>query len=372
MSEARTKTFFDISIGGEAAGRIVFELYSDVVPKTAENFMKLCEGKSGFAKSKPEVPLCYKGSIFHRVIKSFMLQFGDFTNFDGTGGESIYGEKFEDENFTVQHDKPFLLSMANAGANTNGSQAFITCVPTPHLDGKHTVFGEVIQGKRLVRAIENIATDDADKPTKEVRVEDCGVLPSDYTVPEDAEAIPTDAYGDNYEENLNDDSKVDTSDVNSVLKAVNRVKEIGTEQFKEKNFEVAIAKYEKSSQMLKHYFPKDLPEEDVKRVDALKVSLFLNIALVSLKIKNYSRTLSAATEALHAENTDDKSKAKALYRRGLAYYHTKSWEMAVTDLELASSFQPHDTAITNALKDAKLERKKMIAKQKKSLSKMFS
>ncbi|QEU59016.1 Cpr6 [Kluyveromyces lactis] len=372
MSETRPKTFFDISIEGKPAGRIVFELYSDVVPKTAENFLKLCEGNSGFAKSKPDIPLSYKGSIFHRVIKSFMCQFGDFTNFNGTGGESIYGEKFEDENFTLKHDKPFLLSMANAGANTNGSQCFITCIPTPHLDGKHVVFGEVIQGKRLVRTIENIATDEADKPAKEVKIEDCGVLPSDYTVPEDAEATPTDAYGDNYEENIADDSKVDPNDVGSVLNAVETVKEIGTKQFKEKNFEVALAKYEKSSQMLKQYFPQDLPEEDVEKIDALRVSLFLNIALVSLKSQNYSRTLSAATEALHADNTDDKSKAKALYRRGLAYYYTKNAEMAVTDLELATTYQPHDTAIIKALQDAKKAKKELIAKQKKSLSKMFS
>lgn len=371
MSEARPKTFFDISIGGEPAGRIVFELYSDVVPKTAENFVKLCEGKSGFAKTKPDVPLSYKGSIFHRVIKSFMCQFGDFTNFDGTGGESIYGEKFEDESFTIKHDKPFLLSMANAGANTNGSQAFITCGPTPHLNGKHVVFGEVIQGKRLVRVIEKIETDDYDKPKKEVKIEDCGILPSDYQVPADAEATPADKYGDNYEENLSDDIKVDLKDVNSVLKAVEAVKAIGTQQFKEKNFEVALEKYEKSSIMLRQFFPEDLPEEDILRVDTLRVSIFLNIAVTASKLKNYSRTLSAATEALHADNINDKSKAKALYHRGLAYYNTKNPEMAVTDLELASSYDAQNAAIQKALQEARVASKKLLEQQKKSLSKMF-
>ena len=154
----RPKTFFDISIGGKPQGRIVFELYNDIVPKTAENFLKLCEGNAGMAKTKPDVPLSYKGSIFHRVIKDFMCQFGDFTNFNGTGGESIYGEKFEDENFTVKHDKPFLLSMANAGPNTNGSQFFITTVPCPWLDGKHVVFGEVVDGYDIVKKVESLGS----------------------------------------------------------------------------------------------------------------------------------------------------------------------------------------------------------------------
>lgn len=368
----RPKAFFDISIGGEDSGRIVFEVYRDVVPKTADNFLKLCEGNSGFAKSKPDVPLSYKGSIFHRVIKSFMCQFGDFTNFDGTGGESIYGEKFEDENFTLKHDKPFLLSMANAGANTNGSQAFITCVPTPHLDGKHVVFGEVIEGKRLVRTIEKLKTDAGDKPEREVKIQDCGLLPEDYEVPADAEATPTDEFGDNYEENLADDSKVDINSLDSVLKAVETVKEIGTNLFKQQKFEAALRKYEKSSEFLKQFFPEDLSAEDAKRVDALKVSLFLNIALTALKSKNYGKVLAATTEALHGENVDDKSKAKALYRRGLAYYYTKNPEMAVTDLEFATTYQPNDGAILKAVADARKQKKELLAKQKKSLSRMFS
>lgn len=371
MTESRPKAFFDISIGGEKAGRIVFELYEDVVPKTAENFLKLCEGKSGYAKSKPDIPLSYKGSIFHRVIKSFMCQFGDFTNFNGTGGESIYGEKFEDENFTLKHDRPFLLSMANAGPNTNGSQVFITCAPTPHLDGKHVVFGEVIEGKRLVRTIEKISTDEADKPTRDVKIEDCGILPNDYVVSPSAEATPTDEYGDNFEENLEDDPKVDMNDVDSVLHAVESVKEIGTKLFKDQNYEVALRKYEKSSELLKQYFPEDLPEETIKKIDALRVSIFLNIALTSLKSKNYSKVLTATTEVLHADNADDKSKAKALYRRGLAYYYTKNPEMAVTDLEFATTYQPKDAAILKTLDDARKAKKEQIAKQKKSLSKMF-
>ncbi|KAJ3492237.1 hypothetical protein NLI96_g125 [Meripilus lineatus] len=161
-----SNVFFDISIAGTPAGRVVFKLFDDVVPKTARNFRELATGQNGFG---------YAGSKFHRVIPSFMLQGGDFTRGNGTGGKSIYGEKFADENFILKHTKPGQLSMANAGPNTNGSQFFITTIKTDWLDGKHVVFGEVVSGLDIVQAVEKVGSSSG-KTSREVVITASGVV----------------------------------------------------------------------------------------------------------------------------------------------------------------------------------------------------
>ena len=174
MSGGEPHVFMDISIGGQPAGRMVFKLFKSIVPRTAENFRCLCTGEKGVGRTTKK-PLHYKNSIFHRIIPNFMCQGGDFQRGDGTGGESIYGGKFADENFTVRHTSPGLLSMANAGPGTNGSQFFICTSVADWLDGKHVVFGSVTKGMDVVKTIERVGSRQGDTAAPVV-IAKCGQL----------------------------------------------------------------------------------------------------------------------------------------------------------------------------------------------------
>jgi len=336
--------FFDISIDGIPSGRILMELFQDLVPKTTENFRQLCTGEAGMG---------YKDSIFHRCIKGFMLQGGDFTNFNGTGGRSIYGDKFEDEAFHGSHDTPGLLSMANAGKDTNGSQFFITVAPCQHLDGKHVIFGKVVKGMDCVREIEYLETAEGDKPVKEVKIIECGQIMEGEDDGMSKWIDERDPFPANPEDSQ------DIRLVSEKIKAAQSIRAIGNEYFKERNFDRALQKYSKALKYLHEDFPSPDEQSDM---DNAKVHLYNNLAAVYLQTKNYAKVIENCENVLKTEPKN----GKALSRRGQAHYFGKDYDEAIEDLKLAHTLMPEDTKVVKSLNAARKKRKEIQTKQMKA------
>ncbi|KOS45707.1 hypothetical protein ACN38_g3308 [Penicillium nordicum] len=350
----RSRVFFDIKIGDGEPNRVAFELFNDVVPKTADNFRALC-------------------SIFHRVIKQFMIQGGDFTAFNGTGGESIYGEKFPDENFDLKHDRPFLLSMANSGPGTNGSQFFVTTVPTPHLDGKHVVFGEVINGKSVIRKIENMKTQ-SDKPFQDVTIMDCGELSgADY---ENATKRQQDATGDPYED-FTEDHQGEALTAPLCFKIASDLKGFGNAAFKSGDLNLGLDKYQKGLRYLNE-FPEpeeNDPKELGEQMKALRFALHSNSSLLGNKLQKFRQAQNWATYALQVADSakaKDADKAKAYYRRAVAHEGLKEEDAALKDLQEAEKLAPGDAGIVNEIAKVKKTVKDREAKDKAAAKKFFS
>nr|POE54361.1 41 kda peptidyl-prolyl cis-trans isomerase [Quercus suber] len=371
-SAKRTNVFFEIAIGGQSKGKVVFQLYDEVVPKTTANFRALCTGENGNGQSG--IPLHYKNSAFHRVIKGFMIQGGDFTAGDGTGGESIYGEKFADENFELKHTKPFLLSMANAGPGTNGSQFFVTTVPTPHLDGKHVVFGEVVVGKSIIREVENTKTGANDKPEHSCVIVDCGMVPEGVEPQEFAKKEP-DSTGDTYEDFPEDQLPQGQEwKGEDIVKIAETLKDFGSQAFKGKQVSLGLAKYQKALRYL-HEYPAPLdtdPPTLGEKLTRLRVSLHNNSALLQNQLKLYRDTIASADKALAVSGITDAEKAKALYRKGVALKELKDEEGAVKSLTAAETLAPTDAGIKNELAAVKKASADRRAKEKKAYSKAFA
>lgn len=341
--------FFDVSIGGKPLKeRIVMELFDEITPKTCENFRQLCAGADGKKVEGTDVPLSYKKCTFHRIIKSFMIQGGDFTNHNGTGGVSIYGEKFEDENFQLLCDKPGLLAMANAGPNTNGSQFFITTVPTPHLNGKHVVFGKVVRGMNSVRELENTTTVAQDQPEQPCVIEDCGVLESLPAVvpPADGDMYPD--YPEDNDPALNEKQLAETGEA---------IRQLGNNAFKAGQHEAAVAKYGKAARYL---------SGTPAGRDGL-IACCNNKALCATKLGQWKEAKAAASEALEI----DPNNAKAFYRRGFASLQSGDTTTACEDLQKAHALDPNNADITVALQEAKDKEKARTAKLAAGLKKMF-
>lgn len=340
------RVWFDITVGGGDAGRIVFELYNDHTPKTAENFRALCTGEKGVGNSGK--PLHFKDSGFHRIIKGFMCQGGDFTRGNGTGGESIYGEKFEDEDFTRKHTDPFLLSMANAGPNTNGSQFFITTVPTPHLDGKHVVFGRVLKGQDIVKLMEALQTSQ-DKPHDDVIIADCGELKEGE---DDGIVVdPNDPYPL---------FPLDLTDA-QCLEQAEKIRQMGNDNFKAKDFKGAVAKYSKA---IRYLSDADEMDEAVLKARAASHN---NRSACYLHLEQHSLALDDCNEVLAIEAANP----KAHFRKGQALLTLKNYEEAKTSLTEAHKLMPNDKRVAQYLARAK---KLVVAARKKEAqkySKMF-
>ncbi|KAI9735827.1 MAG: peptidyl-prolyl cis-trans isomerase cpr6 [Cirrosporium novae-zelandiae] len=288
-----------------------------------------------------------------------MIQGGDFTNFNGTGGESIYGEKFPDENFELKHDKPFLLSMANSGPGTNGSQFFITTVATPHLDGKHVVFGEVTGGKNLVRKIENLKSQN-DKPLQDATIIECGQLTEEEA--EVASKKVVDSTGDKYEDYPEDTTL--PQEPAEVLKIAQECKEFGNKAFKAGDLALGVEKYQKGIRYLNEIsIPQDEMDKEMSaETTKLRFTLHSNSALLQYKTQNWQAAKHSADMALEVGASGDADKAKALYRRAVAYIGMKNEEDALKDLEEAAKLAPGDPAIE---KEKTTVKKKVAEREKK-------
>ncbi|GLJ48445.1 hypothetical protein SUGI_1022500 [Cryptomeria japonica] len=360
---ANPRCYLDIMIGEELEGRIVVEVYSDVVPKTAENFRALCTGEKGIGPHTG-FPLHFKGVPFHRVIKGFMIQGGDMSARNGTGGESIYGLKFEDENFQLKHERKGMLSMANSGPNTNGSQFFITTTRTSHLDGKHVVFGKVIKGMGVVRAIEHTPTDSTnERPTVDVEIADCGEIPRGADDGISNFFKDGDLYPD-WPADLDEKSE----EISWWMKAVDSAKSFGNENYKKGDYKMALRKYRKALRYLDICWEKeDIDDEKSNYLRKTKSQIFTNSSACKLKLGDSKGALLDTDFAMR----DGEDNVKALFRQGQAHMALNDVDAAVVSFQKALLLEPNDAGIKKELAIVKKKIFDRHAQERKAYAKMF-
>ncbi|XP_071726176.1 peptidyl-prolyl cis-trans isomerase CYP40-like isoform X2 [Rutidosis leptorrhynchoides] len=327
----RERCYLDISIGGDLEGRIVVELFTDIVPKTALNFRALCTGE-------------YAG--------------------DGSGGESVYGLRFEDENFEMKHERKGMLSMVNSGPNTNGSQFLITTTRTPHLDGKNVVFGKVVKGMGVVKSIEHVATDDNDCPVQDVVIADCGEIKEG----ED------DGIGNFFKDgDLFPDWPADLdngpSQLTWWLDAVDSIRASGNEAFKKQDHKMALRKYKKAVRYLDVCWEKEGVDDDTSiSLGKRKAQIFTNSAACKLKLGDAKGALIDIEFALR----DGQNNAKAWFRQGQAHMALNDVDAALESFKKAKELEPNEAGIIRELKAAQKKVADRLEREKKAYSKFFS
>ncbi|KAL7591981.1 hypothetical protein Lser_V15G34511 [Lactuca serriola] len=360
----RGRCYLDISINGELEGRIVVELFTDIVPKTSENFRALCTGEKGVSPITG-VPLHYKGVRFHKLIKSCMIEGGDISSgHDTNGGESIYGSNFEDENFEMKHERKGMLSMANSGPNTNGSQFLITTTRTPHLDGKHVVFGRIVKGMGVLKSIEHVPTSDNDSPTLDVVIADCGEIKEG----EDDGIGNFFKDGDVYPDWPAD---IDNGSVELSwwLDAVDSIRACGNEAFKKQDHKMALRKYKKAVRYLDLCWEKEGIDDDRSiSLGKKKAQIFTNSAACKLKIGDAKGALLDTEFALR----DGGNNAKAWFRQGQAHMALNEIDAAINSFKKAKDLEPNDGGIRRELNAALRKEADRVEREKKAYSKIFS
>ncbi|KAG5358578.1 Peptidyl-prolyl cis-trans isomerase D [Yarrowia sp. B02] len=379
--------YMDFEVAGEPVGRVVFELFDDT-PLSSANFRALCTGSH--TPDHDQVPLHYKGSSVHRIVRNFAIQGGDIVYGDGTGGTSIYGESFDDENFVHNHAEPFVLSMANGGPNTNKSQFFVTLKGSPHLDGKHVAFGRVVAGKSVLRLLEELDTE-ADAPVLPVKIADCGELARDpkLLLPfiGSQDGLTADKYEEHPDDNFNlgkGEGELNLDDAAQALQVTQEIKTYATEVYKmaaeaESEEEralvlkVALQKYRKALRYVFELSPDpDSAKQAYDEFQKVKLALHQNTGLVAIQLKKWQQAINSTTSALEMENAGPRDKAKALSRRAQAFQGLKKQEKAVADLEEAHRLLPSDPQISKSLAAVQQATEQKEKKQKAQYAKFFS
>ncbi|XP_076641497.1 cyclophilin 40 [Halictus rubicundus] len=357
--------FLDLAIESEKVGRVVIELYKDVVPKTAENFRALCTGERGIGINGTK--LHYKGSVFHKVLPQFIIQGGDIIKFDGTSGESIYGPQFDDENFTLSHSSAGLLSMANKGVpNSNSSQFVITISPSIHLDNTNVVFGKVLKGMGVVHEVSHVPTV-KDVPTEKIYITDCGEIKpgQDWGLEEND---GTEDVFCPWPEDWDDITDTKKTDSKHLMEVIGKIKDSGNYYFSRKNYVDAGRKYKKA---LRYYNwmnkMVDKPDSSDDPMTNTKIVILLNLAAVKLKKKKHREALKLCTEVLQI----DKNNSKALFRRSQAYMGLNEYDLGLKDLKQALQGAPNNKDILAEMEKVKKVMNSYLVIEKASCQRMF-